>query len=103
MTFNLTIQLKESTKFPNEMLEIQLQFVVFVPHNFNFLKAANNSNSAVIGIVVFLLVLAAVVSIVWKLKAAKNKGICISCIKSFDNYSDNDNEKEFIATWLKYH
>ena len=93
MTFNLTIQLKESSKFPNEMLEIPLQIVVFVPYNFKFLKAANNSNSAVIGVVVFLLVLAAVVSIVWKLKAAKNKGICTSCIKNCDKFSDNNNEK----------
>ena len=91
MTFNLTIQLKESSKFPNEMLEIPLQIVVFVPYNFKFLKAANNSNSAVIGVVVFLLVLAAVVGVVWKLKVAKNKGNCINSYKNCNKSSDTNN------------
>jgi len=72
-TFNATIQLKESSKFSDEMLKIPLQIVVFVPYNFKFLKAANNSNSVVVGVIVFLLVLAAVVGVVWKFKVGKSK------------------------------
>ena len=63
--------MKETTKFANEPLEIPLQVMITVPYNYKPLKIKNDNNSPVFETIVSLLVVAAIVALVWKLKFYK--------------------------------
>ena len=71
VSFNTTIQVKETTKFANEILEIPLQVVITVPPNYKPLKSTSDSTSAVIGIIVSLLITVFIVALAWKMKTNK--------------------------------
>ena len=71
VTFNTTIQVKGTTKFENEILEIPLQFILSVPPNYKPLKTTSDNYSAAIGIVVSLLITVFIVALAWKMKTNK--------------------------------
>ena len=68
LTFNATIEVKETTKFSNQPLTIPALFVVTVPAKYKIPESTTNQVYIILGTAVLLLLVVLVV-LVWKLKA----------------------------------
>ena len=71
-TFNATVKVRETTKFPEEPLNIPVQFVVTVPASYEPQKSTMNLVYIALGTIVFLLS-AVFIVLVWQKFEAKKK------------------------------